>query len=68
MKSNERLERNATGAEQEEITSEIFDGKNSQSYTNISQAYSKTLINEERDIDLQWLVMGETDMIPKEGE
>ena len=28
----------------------------------------ETLINEERDIDLQWLVMGETDMIPKEGE
>ena len=24
----------------------------------------ETLINEERDIDLQWLVMGETDMIP----
>ena len=28
----------------------------------------ETLINEERDIDLQWLVMEETDMIRKEGE
>ena len=33
--------KNATGAEQEEIRSEIFDGKNSRSYANISQAYSK---------------------------
>ena len=41
MKSNEQLERNATGAEQEEIRSKIFGGKNSRSYTNISQAYSK---------------------------
>ena len=68
MKSNEQLERNATGAEQEEIRSEIFGGKKLTVLHKHIASVFETLINEERDIDLQWLVMVETDMIPKEGE